>query len=535
MELSPADPRAQRTGTGPRVLDALVIGAGFGGLGAALGLVEAGLDVALVEALDYPGGCAATFKRDGYRFEAGATLVAGLGEGQLFSELARRHGLELELEWLDPLIELRAQDLRLPIRRRREDFERELLALPGAPREALRRSLARQRRVADLVWPLLARPELLPPLHGRSLLAHARSAPRLLRELAPLVGRTLEEVLRRDGAWDFSPLRLFADASCQITVQCSAREAEAPLALVALDHVHRGAAHLVGGVGTLPRELVRALRAAGGEVRFTQRVRGLERTPVGWRAHTRHGPLEARAVVANLVPAALSSLLGSGWPQSPRLSELERDVAAGWGACMLYRAVRAPRAAGDGAAHLQLVLDAAAPLVEGNHVFVSISSAAEQGRAPGGLRTLTASTHLALERLRGLDPAGRARRVAEVQARMAATIAARAPEWAAGTVHELSASPRTFERFTGRPAGAVGGIPRRAGLANYRRLTPRPLAPGLFLVGDSVFPGQSALATFLGGLRTAEAVRRALRAGSSSRVGLRTESSWSGPSRQAGA
>ncbi len=511
MQSSPTDRRAPRSGAAARVFDALVVGAGFGGLGAALGLVEAGLDVALVEALDYPGGCAATFGRDGYRFEAGATLVAGLGEGQLFAELAQRHGLELELEWLDPVIELRAQDLRLPIRRRREDFERELLALPGAPREALLRCLGRQRRVAELAWPLLARPGSLPPFDGRALVDHARSAPRLLRELAPLVGRTLEQVLRRDGAWDFFPLRLFADAGCQITVQCSAREAEAPLALIALDHVHRGAAHLVGGVGTLPRELVRAIRTAGGEVRFTQRVRALERRPSGWRAHTRRGPIEARAVVANLVPAALRTLLGASAPPSTRLAGLERDVAAGWGACMLYRAVRAPRGAGDGAAHLQLVLDAAAPLVEGNHVFVSISSAAETERAPGGLRTLTASTHLALERLRGLDPPARARLVAEVQARMATTIAARAPEWAAGTAHELPASPRTFERFTGRSAGAVGGIPRRAGLANYRRLTPRALAPGLFLVGDSVFPGQSALATFLGGLRTAEAVRRALR------------------------
>ena len=36
--------------------DALVIGAGFGGLGAALTLASAGARVGLVEALTYPGG-----------------------------------------------------------------------------------------------------------------------------------------------------------------------------------------------------------------------------------------------------------------------------------------------------------------------------------------------------------------------------------------------------------------------------------------------------------------------------------------------
>ena len=58
--------------------DAIVIGAGFGGLGAALTLAESGLKVGLLEALNYPGGCASTFKRRGYAFESGATLFSGV-------------------------------------------------------------------------------------------------------------------------------------------------------------------------------------------------------------------------------------------------------------------------------------------------------------------------------------------------------------------------------------------------------------------------------------------------------------------------
>ena len=57
--------------------DTLVIGAGFGGLSAALHLADAGQRVVLCEALNYPGGCASTFRRDGLQFEAGATLFKG--------------------------------------------------------------------------------------------------------------------------------------------------------------------------------------------------------------------------------------------------------------------------------------------------------------------------------------------------------------------------------------------------------------------------------------------------------------------------
>jgi phytoene dehydrogenase-like protein len=88
---------------------------------------------------------------------------------------------------------------------------------------------------------------------------------------------------------------------------------------------------------------------------------------------------------------------------------------------------------------------------------------------------------------------------------MRQTLAARAPEWADGVQQCMTASPRTWQRFTGRPAGKVGGAPRRAGWHNYLDLAPQQATRGLWLVGDSVFPGQSALATALGGQRAATA------------------------------
>ena len=72
----------------------------------------------------------------------------------------------------------------------------------------------------------------------------------------------------------------------------------------------------------------------------------------------------------------------------------------------------------------------------------------------------------------------------------------------------MPASPRTFERFTRRSGGWVGGVPRRAGLSAYDLRLPFRVAPGLYLVGDSVFPGQSVLATAVGGTKTVEVLER---------------------------
>jgi phytoene desaturase len=54
---------------------AVVIGAGLGGLAAAVRLRARGYDVTVLEALDQPGGRARVFRRDGFTFDAGPTVI----------------------------------------------------------------------------------------------------------------------------------------------------------------------------------------------------------------------------------------------------------------------------------------------------------------------------------------------------------------------------------------------------------------------------------------------------------------------------
>lgn len=54
---------------------AVVIGAGFGGLAAAVRLRARGYDVSVLEALDQAGGRARVFRQDGFTFDAGPTVI----------------------------------------------------------------------------------------------------------------------------------------------------------------------------------------------------------------------------------------------------------------------------------------------------------------------------------------------------------------------------------------------------------------------------------------------------------------------------
>lgn len=191
-----------------------------------------------------------------------------------------------------------------------------------------------------------------------------------------------------------------------------------------------------------------------------------------------------------------------------KLRDVEAAVESGWGAAMRYLVVDSKAVQGAEAHHLQLVDDDRAPFVEGNHVFCSISAADEHQRAPNGQRTVTVSTHVPMHKLRDLSREDQGAYVTAIQGRMRETMGRRAPELLEHAVFEMTASPRTFARFTGRHQGYVGGVPRRVGLKHYRprALWPRQPSPGLYLVGDSVLLGQSTLAVALGGVRTAERI-----------------------------
>ena len=484
-----------------RSCDVAVVGAGFGGLAAALELARAGADVVLLEQLRYPGGCASTFLRGGARYESGATLFSGFAEGQLFRRWIDELELDVDFRSMDPLVELRSPSFTLAIPPEREAFLERLVALDGVPEEPTRAFFAEQRRIADALWALFDDPALLPPFDFRTVLRHARRARRYL-PLLRVVGLPLVAMLRRHGLSRCQPLRTVLEAVCQISVQCGVDEVEAPFALAAMDYYFRGTGHVHGGIGQLAWALARATEAEGGELQMSNRVRAIRGDGDRWHIDARRGSLRADAVIANLTPHALQRLTGA---TTHRLDRLADAVETGWGAAMLYLRLE-PGALPERpeAHHLELVADELSPFTRGNHVFVSISAADEE-RTRAGERTATVSTHVPMAALRSADPAAY---VADVQERMIATLGRLAPEVAAATTRSMTGSPRTFERFTGRDHGYVGGIPRRAGLACYRELTNPPIWPGLWMVGDTVFPGQSTLAAAIGGLEAARSVCR---------------------------
>ncbi|MEM9433402.1 MAG: phytoene desaturase [Pseudomonadota bacterium] len=90
---------------------ALVIGAGLGGLAAAMRLGAKGYRVEVVDRLDMPGGRGSSISDAGYRFDLGPTIVT---VPQVFRELwdacGRDFDVDVDLRPLDPFYEIRFPD-----------------------------------------------------------------------------------------------------------------------------------------------------------------------------------------------------------------------------------------------------------------------------------------------------------------------------------------------------------------------------------------------------------------------------------------
>jgi phytoene dehydrogenase-like protein len=298
-------------------------------------------------------------------------------------------------------------------------------------------------------------------------------------------------------------LRLFVDAQLLISAQAASREANALYGAAALDLPRRGVIHLDGGMGTISQLLAQAVADNHGRVLYRKevtRIRFEQGRAIA--VETRHGDIfDADLIVANLTPWNIATLMGQQAPS--RLRHLPARPRGGWGAFVVYLGVDSSVIPADFPLHHQVILRR--PLGEGNTVFLSISPEWDANRAPAGKRALTLSTHTDLNTWWDLyehDRDAYRVQVAHYTERVLSAAETILPGLRQAAELVLPGTPVTFQRFTRRAWGWVGGFPQTHLL---RAWGPR-LMPNLWITGDSIFPGQSVAATALGGLRVANAI-----------------------------
>ncbi len=480
----------------------VVAGAGVGGLAAAALLARKGFDVTVIERQRYPGGCAATFSRGGYRFDAGATVGCGFQNAGPLDLL----GCDLGLSWpalRSPVAwEYVSGDISLPL----SSSKRTLL-------ERFPRSLPfweDQERLASILWKLSGDILPWPPagaVDAGRLLGKAVSSPSSVVHLLRFLNGTALQWLASYGLDRESAFVRFIDAQLLISVQTTAAYASAVNAAIALDLPSKGTCRLTGGIGSVAEELAASVERSGGRVVYGLEATALEVAAKKVRAVVcgNGESVPADVVIANLTPESLERLPGAMVSPRSVIPGAGRPCAE-WSAFVLYLGVR-EEVFSRCADHLQIVRSEGA-LGEGRSIFVSVSPSDDARRAPEGFRAVTVSTHTrpapwfdALNR--GKDEYKALKR------KYTRTVLALLGERFGGLEENIglvaAGTPVTWERYTGRWRGYVGGYPQTS---LFRVRGPLTAHSNLFMVGDSVFPGQSLPGVVTGARRVVDLVER---------------------------
>lgn len=471
----------------------VVIGAGIGGLTTAALLARWGYPVKVFDQALVPGGCASTFKRRGFTFDVGATQVAGLEPGGIHHRIFQELAIDLPpARPCDPACSVFLPGETEPINvwrdrdRWRAERQRQF---PGS--EPFWQLL---ERLFTWSWRFQARDPVLPPRNWWDLgqLIQAVRPDTVLT--APYVPFTVGQMLKTYGLSGDRRLKTFLDLQLKLYSQVNADETALLYAATALSvsQTPQGLWHLEGSMQTLSDRLVAALERDGGELYLQHCVEQVD-APAGTatQVHIRNQRTgatwvePAHHVVANVTVQNLVTLLGDRTPAGYR--QRVDKLPPSSGAFVIYLGVDEAAIPPDCPPHLQFLYDYDGIIGENNSLFVSVSRSGD-GRAPAGQATVIASSFTDVD-LWWKCPdyeALKLQYMTEAIARLNSYFDL-TPE----TIrHQEAATPRTFQHFTARDRGIVGGIGQRLSTFGPFGFASRTPIDRLWLVGDSVHPGE---------------------------------------------
>jgi phytoene desaturase len=241
---------------------AVVIGAGFGGLAAAVRLGARGYRVTVLEKLDAPGGRAYVFREGGYVFDAGPTIItAPFLLEELWTLAGRRIEDDIKLEEIDPFYGIRFDDGTVfHCSRDAEAMRAEVARFSPEDVAGYERFLLKSKQIFEIGFEKLGHV----PFH--KLTDMARIAPDLLRfsghrSVHSLVSQYVKNEKVRI-ALSFHPLLIGGNPFSASSIYC----------LISYLERQWGVHFVMGGTGELVTGLAGLIEGQGGQVRCNVEV-----------------------------------------------------------------------------------------------------------------------------------------------------------------------------------------------------------------------------------------------------------------------
>jgi len=494
--------------------DVIVIGSGIGGLVTASQLAAKGAKTLVLERYLIPGGSGGSFRREGYTFDVGASMIFGFGEKGHTNLLTRALGdVGQHCETVPDPAQLEYHlpgGLNVAVDR---DYEAFIARLSGLfPHEA-----KGIRAFYDTCWQVFNCLDAMPllSLEDPAYLAKVFfKAPLACLGLARWLPFNVGDVARQH-IKDEQLLKLI-DMECFCwSVMPADLTPMINAGMVFSDRHAGGINYPKGGVGVIAEKLVAGLESHGGAIRYKARVTEVlieNGQAVGVKLADGE-TIQARRVVSNatrwdtfagegsvrqpLVDAAHTPKAERTWRRRYKPSPSFLSLHLGVDASLIPEGFHC---------HHLLLEDWAAMEDEQGVIFVSIPTLLDPSLAPEGRHIVHTFTPSDIQAWKDLSPSAYKAKKAADAARLVQRLEAILPGLAGAIRHQEIGTPRTHRRFLGRMGGSYGPIPA----LRLPGLLPMPFnrtgLQNLYCVGDSCFPGQGLNAVAFSGFACAHRI-----------------------------
>jgi|GEM_PF-967335 len=468
------------------MFDYAVVGGGVGGVLASALLSKLGRSVILFESLSYLGGCAGTFKKDGFYYNAGATTITGLEEPMPLGKILSFLEVSPALKELPMSMQVLVMDKRINLW---WDSERLLQELDSnfkgvANYKLLSELKSSSHRLWQTLWKFL-------PFSGYTsilgfFLRHPFEAIQQLLWYAR-GGQTFKSYIA-----EHQDYRLLLDYISLITSQGFLKEVSYAVALLGLSYPINKTYYSFGGMSNLIESIAKVIPTIYRKTTVFKVIKA----DGYFLLETSKGQFRAKRVILNTTIWNLEDLV-----EIDSVKEFSRKAkrvySKAWSAITLYAKVKKERAK-DLPSHILILEEEPLSVGGTKELFLSLSLPEDSTMSSQEYLSLTVSTHARPELWENITKEDYDMRKELIKEEILCKIYKKLPALKGAIQNAFVGTPKTFERYTKRYKGLVGGVPMVRKYFPFRYPLPFTTVDGLFLVGDTVFPGQGLLGVSVG-------------------------------------
>lgn len=467
----------------------VVIGAGLGGLTAAALLAKKGMKPLVLERNWIPGGCATSYPRKHFIFESGATTLVGLDPGMALHTLLEELNISVEAIKLDPPMQvILADGEKITRYADKNEWIGEAERVFG--KKGQRPFWNLLFRLSDFVWRVSGKYLHFPPTNVNDLWALAKKMD--VRDIPYLryAFVTTEDILRKYGLADNSRFVRFCNEQLLISAQNHVSQVNALFGAAALCYTQCGNYYLPGGMGVLSDKLSEYITQHGGKIKLRTEVLSIQHRKGVFTIKTRDEQVTTPLLFSGIPLNNLAEMDQTGGVEKYRKYLFNPEN--------LYSAFQVGIAFTSdkktNLLHYQIHCEKPFKGTEADSLFVSLSHPDDTIRSKEGVRVASVSMHIRNPHLK-LEY-----NKEELEQDVLNELEKQGFLKKEDVLYMHSSQQKSWEKWTGRKWGFVGGYPQFKNIKPWQMKDARHPVKGFYLCGDTVYPGQGIPGVVLSGL-----------------------------------